>query len=421
MSQRMSSQNLDKMDELVHFKSRFYNSSNEIYMDGNSLGKLPIQTKNQISSLVENQWGKNLIRSWNDHWLELPKRVGSKIAKLINADKEEVLVGESTSVNLYKLGCALIASKIFPKQLLTDSLNFPTDNYILDGICKQYSVSKPIVISYNSDLRAEIDKLKKKINDCSGILCLSLVTYKSAYRYPMKLLNDYAKKNNSIIIWDLSHAVGVVDIDVKKTNTIVAIGCTYKYLNGGPGSPAFIYIKKSMIKKLNSPIQGWFGHKRPFDFSNNFVPAEGIEKFEAGTQHIISLAALETGIDITLEAGIKNISNKSKQMSTYMISKIKNELTPLGFILESPENFDERGSHVTLSHDHSWQICQCLTNPVGNKIKVIPDFRPERYIRFGLAPLYLSFNDIKITVQRLKEIVENKEYENKKKGRPIVT
>ncbi len=294
MSQRMSSQNLDKMDELVHFKSRFYNSSNEIYMDGNSLGKLPIQTKNQISSLVENQWGKNLIRSWNDHWLELPKRVGSKIAKLINADKEEVLVGESTSVNLYKLGCALIASKIFPKQLLTDSLNFPTDNYILDGICKQYSVSKPIVISYNSDLRAEIDKLKKKINDCSGILCLSLVTYKSAYRYPMKLLNDYAKKNNSIIIWDLSHAVGVVDIDVKKTNTIVAIGCTYKYLNGGPGSPAFIYIKKSMIKKLNSPIQGWFGHKRPFDFSNNFVPAEGIEKFEAGTQHIISLAALET-------------------------------------------------------------------------------------------------------------------------------
>ena len=179
-------------------------------------GKLPIQTKNQISSLVENQWGKNLIRSWNDHWLELPKRVGSKIAKLINADKEEVLVGESTSVNLYKLGCALIASKIFPKQLLTDSLNFPTDNYILDGICKQYSVSKPIVISHNSDLRAEIDKLKKKINDCSGILCLSLVTYKSAYRYPMKLLNDHAKKNNSIIIWDLSHAVGVVDIDVKK-------------------------------------------------------------------------------------------------------------------------------------------------------------------------------------------------------------
>ena len=237
----------------------------------------------------------------------------------------------------------------------------------------------------------------------------------------MKLLNDYAKKNNSIIIWDLSHAVGVVDIDVKKTNTIVAIGCTYKYLNGGPGSPAFIYIKKSMIKKLNSPIQGWFGHKRPFDFSNNFVPAEGIEKFEAGTQHIISLAALESGIDITLEAGIKNISNKSKQMSKYMISKIKNELTRLGFVLESPENFDERGSHVTLSHEHSWQICQCLTNPVGKKIKVIPDFRPERYIRFGLAPLYLSFNDIKITVQRLKEIVENKEYKNKKKGRPIVT
>ena len=421
MKQKINPENLDELDKLAGFRSRFHNPKNEIYLDGNSLGKLPIETKKRVSDLIDNQWGENLIRSWNDYWLELPKKIASKIASLINADQNEVLVGGSTSVNLYKLGCALINSGIYPKQLLTDSLNFPTDNYILEGISKQYSISKPVRITYSSDLKADISKLKKAISKQPGILCLSLVTYKSAYLYPIKKLNEYAKKNKSIIIWDFSHAVGVVNIDIKATETLVAIGCTYKYLNGGPGSPAFMYIHKSMIPYFNSPIQGWFGHKKPFDFLENYEPSDGIEKFGAGTQHIISLAALEVGIDITLEAGIKNISSKSKKMSTYLMKVIKEELVPLGYVIESPDKCDDRGSHVTLSHDFSWQICQCLTNPNVNKVKITPDFRPDRFIRLGLAPLYLSFKDLEITIGRLKEIIIKKEYKEKEKTRPVVT
>jgi kynureninase len=421
MNNREKSKNFDKTDILSHFKSRFYNPENLIYLDGNSLGKLPIGAKKVVSKIVDEQWGEKLIRSWNDHWLELPKKIGSKIAQLINAEKNEVIVGDSTSVNLFKLACALINSKIFPKKLITDTLNFPTDNYILDGICKQYSLSNLKSIKYSNDIEAEIPLLKETIKNFPGILCLSLVTYKSSYLYPIKELNDYANKNNSIIIWDFSHAIGVVDIDIRETNTLAAIGCTYKYLNGGPGSPAFMYVDNSLISKLTSPIQGWFGHKKPFDFSMKYEPSTGIEKFDAGTKNIISLAALETGIDLTLEAGIKNISEKSQKMTTYLVNQVKNKLNPLGYTIESPQIQNKRGSHITLSHPESWRICQCLSNPPKNKIKIIPDFRPDRFIRLGIAPLYLSFQDLDITVKRLEEIITKKEYEKKDGNRPKVT
>ena len=223
MNKKEKSKNFDKIDILSHFKSRFYNPENLIYLDGNSLGKLPIGTKKVVNKIIDEQWGENLIRSWNDHWLELPKKMSSKIAQLINAEKNEVIVGDSTSVNLFKLACALINSKIFPKQLITDTLNFPTDNYILDGICKQYSLSNLKSIQYSNDIEAEIPLLKETIKNFPGILCLSLVTYKSSYLYPIKELNDYANKNNSIIIWDLSHAIGVVDIDIRETNTLLSL------------------------------------------------------------------------------------------------------------------------------------------------------------------------------------------------------
>ena len=189
----------------------------------------------------------------------------------------------------------------------------------------------------------------------------------------MKVLNQYAIKHKSIIVWDLSHGVGSVPIDFKESETKIAVGCTYKYMNGGPGSPSFLYIESGLHSILENPIQGWFGHKKPFDFLEYYEPSDGIEKFGAGTQHIISLAALEVGIDITLEAGIKNISSKSKKMSTYLMKVIKEELVPLGYVIESPDKCDDRGSHVTLSHDFSWQICQCLTNPNVNKVKITPD------------------------------------------------
>ena len=411
----------DLDDPLVHYRSLFAQNENEIYLDGNSLGKLPLKTKTVISHLIEEQWGEKLIGSWNEHWLALPKRISQKLAKLLNARPSEIVVGESTSVNLYKLIHALVQSEKYPKYLLTDSLNFPTDNYILEGIANQFNLAQPICIEYVSDLNADVNLLKKHIQQTPGIVCLSLVSYKSAFCYPMRELNKFAAEHKSIIVWDLSHAVGAVDIDFKATKSLAAIGCTYKYLNGGPGAPSFLYVSEQLISYLSTPIQGWFGHRRPFDFSPTYEAAEGIDKFNAGTPPILSLAALETGLDITLDAGIQSIRKKSEALTTFLVTLIEEELIPLGFRLESPAKVNERGSHITLSHLASWRICQCLLHGKQNGLKVIPDFRPEKYIRLGIAPLYIGFEDLWRTVQRLKEIILENEIDNYNEERPIVT
>jgi len=421
MNRREKAKERDRKDPLANFKASFFHSKNEIYLDGNSLGKLPLKAKENIAMLMQEQWGGNLIRSWNDHWLDLPKRLAAKLARLLGADAKEILVGESTSVNLYKVAHALIQSGHYPKQFLTDSLNFPTDNYILEGISRENAMEKPICIQYTSDLKADINLLKNQIIAQPGVICLSLVSYKSAYYYPMKVLNLHAKKHNSIIIWDLSHAVGAVAIDLKETNTLAAIGCTYKYLNGGPGSPAFIYLDNSLIPHLMSPIQGWFGHAKPFDFSQDYLPAKGIEKFDAGTPTVLSLAAMEAGIDLTLTAGIESIRIKSLALSNFFLDTFYTELTPLGYVLESPEKEDERGAHITLSHKASWRICQCLLHGKEQRPKIIPDFRPPHYIRLGMAPLYIGYEDIWHTLERLKEIALNKEFEQYSDVRPTVT
>ena len=421
MNRREKAKERDRKDPLANFKASFFHSKNEIYLDGNSLGKLPLKAKENIAMLMQEQWGENLIRSWNDHWLDLPKRLAAKLARLLGVDAKEILVGESTSVNLYKIAHALIQSGHYPKQFLTDSLNFPTDNYILEGISRENAMEKPICIQYTSDLKADINLLKNQIIAQPGVICLSLVSYKSAYYYPMKVLNLHAKKHNSIIIWDLSHAVGAVAIDLKETNTLAAIGCTYKYLNGGPGSPAFIYLDNSLIPHLMSPIQGWFGHAKPFDFSQDYLPAKGIEKFDAGTPTVLSLAAMEAGIDLTLTAGIESIRIKSLALSNFFLDTFYTELTPLGYVLESPEKKDERGAHITLSHKASWRICQCLLHGKEQRPKIIPDFRPPHYIRLGMAPLYIGYEDIWHTLERLKEIALNKEFEQYSNVRPTVT
>ena len=421
MNKRQEAQERDRKDPLATFKASFFHPENEIYLDGNSLGKLPLKAKEKIALVVQEQWGENLIRSWNDHWLDLPKRLAAKLALLLSVDAKEILVGESTSVNLYKVAHALIQSGRYPKQFLTDSLNFPTDNYILEGISRENDIEKPICIEYTSDLKADLNLLKEQIIAHPGVICLSLVSYKSAYYYPMKALNLHAKKNNSIIIWDLSHAVGAVAIDLKETQTLAAIGCTYKYLNGGPGSPAFIYLDDSLIPHLLSPIQGWFGHAKPFDFSQDYLPAKGIEKFEAGTPTVLSLAAMETGIDLTLTAGIEMIRKKSLALSNFFLDTFHTELAPLGYVLESPEKEEERGAHITLSHQASWRICQCLLKGKEERPKIIPDFRPPHYIRLGIAPLYTGYEDIWHTLERLKEIAHNKEFEQYSDVRPTVT
>ena len=403
---------LDKKDVLSKFHSLFYHQKNEIYFDGNSLGKLPLQAQKTIEEAVQKQWGEGLIRSWNQYWLSLSSRISDKYSELLGAEKGEIIIGESTSVSLYQVTYALLKEGNFPKQLSTDILNFPTDLYVLEGLGKSFEIPPLKIISYKDEVEAEIEILKASIKNNPGIVCLSLVSYKSAYLYPMKQLNRWASKHQSIIVWDLSHAVGAVAIDLEETETIIALGCTYKYMNGGPGAPAFLYINKEWYSKLSNPIQGWFGHQHPFNFSKKYEAANSIKRFASGTPAILSLIGMEAGIDITLEAGIKLLQEKSIQQSEAFIKEVINKLVPLGFSIESPLDHRKRGSHVTISHYASWQICQALIAGNGEHPKIIPDFRPPHFIRFGITPLYTRFEEIKRVIEVLREIAERKLYLN---------
>ena len=411
----------DNNDDLKSFKSRFVNNDNEIYLDGNSLGKLPVVTENDLITAVKNEWGQNLISSWNDNWLKMSEKINFKMSKLINSDNDEVLVGESTSVNLYKILYCLLDSNQYKKNLVTDCLNFPSDNYIIEGL-KDHTEKKEItILNYNNNLSCNIDILKKSIQENPGIYCLSLVTYKSSFLYPIKELNEFAENNKSIIVWDCSHAIGVVDIDVKDSKTKAAIGCTYKFLNSGPGSPSFLYVSKDILNHLQNPIKGWFGHSKPFDFENKYKPADNINKFNAGTPSVLSLIPVNTGLDLVLEAGIMNIRNKSIELGEYLIKIINIELNKFDVKITSPIESKSRGSHITIQHKEAWKICKLLIKGDKNRKRIIPDFRPENNIRLGFSPLYVSFIDLYETVIAIKDILENKEYLKIDDSKPEVT
>ena len=405
-----TAQKLDQEDILANFKNYFENNSNEIYLDGNSLGKLPKKTLKILQETIQNQWGKRLIRSWNEIWLDLPLRLAKKYGALLNIKKEEVIIGESTSVRLYQILHALINSKKYTNKLSSDNLNFPTDLYVLEGLANEFNLSKVNLINYKQEIFADLNLLKKNIQNNQGIYCLSLVTFKSSFLYPMKDLNLWAEENNSIIVWDLSHAIGAVEIDLKETRTKIALGCSYKFMNGGPGSPAFLFIQKKLQDLLHNPIKGWFGHQNPFNFAPNYLPDSGINRFASGTTQVLSMQAMEPGIDITLEAGIKNLRKKSIALSEFFLNGIEEELIPLGFKIQSPSNSDFRGSHLTISHPASWQICQALIQGESNALKVIPDYRPPNLLRFGIAPLYTSYENIFRVLIRIKEIVKTESF-----------
>ena len=406
----VTAQKLDQEDILANFKNYFENNSNEIYLDGNSLGKLPKKTLKILQETIQNQWGKRLIRSWNEIWLDLPLRLAKKYGALLNIKKEEVIIGESTSVRLYQILHALINSKKYTNKLSSDNLNFPTDLYVLEGLANEFNLSKVNLINYKQEIFADLNLLKKNIQNNQGIYCLSLVTFKSSFLYPMKDLNLWAEENNSIIVWDLSHAIGAVEIDLKETQTKIALGCSYKFMNGGPGSPAFLFIQKKLQDLLHNPIKGWFGHQNPFNFAPNYLPDSGINRFASGTTQVLSMQAMEPGIDITLEAGIKNLRKKSIALSEFFLNGIEEELIPLGFKIQSPSNSDLRGSHLTISHPASWQICQALIQGESNAVKVIPDYRPPNLLRFGIAPLYTSYENIFRVLIRIKKIVKTESF-----------
>jgi len=411
---------LDEQDKLASYRSRFIISEPDlVYFDGNSLGRLTKASVERARQTVEDEWGKELIRGWNKGWWESPARVGEKIAQLIGAAKRQVIVGDTTSINLFKLTMAALALLPERRRIVTDTLNFPSDLYILQG-CAQLLGDKHKIVrigSNDSDITPDLAALERAMDNDTALVTLSHVVFKSGYLYDMAAVTELAHRKGALVLWDLSHSAGVVPIALDQCNVDFAIGCTYKYLNGGPGAPAFLYVNQSLQDRVSSPIWGWWGQNQPFAFDLDYVPAQGVNRFLVGTQPMLSLITMETALDPLLEAGVEAIRAKSVLLTEYASYLTDHLLAPLGFSLGSPRDPARRGSHISIRHEEGYRISRALIE----EMKLIPDFREPDNIRLGFAPLYTTFHEVWEGFNRIQRVVTEKRYENFPKQRATVT
>lgn len=419
MSVTRSPAALDAADPLAAYRDRFsFPDPALVYLDGNSLGRLPLRSAQRACEVVRNEWGERLIRSWNETWWEAPLRIGDQIAPLIGAAPGEVAIADSTSVNLFKLVVAALRRQRGRHRILTDSLNFPSDLYVLRGAAELVGAGHTIEIIDSVDgIHGPADALMAAMDDDVALVSLSHVTFKSGYRYDLDAISTAAAEVGVMVLWDLSHSVGAVPVDLREAGADLAVGCTYKYLNGGPGAPAFLYVRQELQDELINPVSGWWGHDAPFRFDPGFSPARGMRRFLTGTAPMVSLSLIEQGVEITAEAGIDALARKSAAQSDYFIDRWRDELAPLGFSLNSPSASFERGSHVSLGHPDGLGIDLALIADYG----ILPDFRPPDNLRFGIAPLYTTYADLDAAIGALVEIVTTGRHRDRARTTPTVT
>ena len=403
---------LDREDPLARFKDQFIIENDQlIYLDGNSLGRLPEKSREIMKKVVDKQWGSRLINSWNENWMGLPNKLSAKIAKIIGAHKDEVFVGDTTSLNLYKLVYSALSINENRTQIISDSFNFPTDLYVIQGLIDQQFKNHSLqLLTSDDEIEMDENKLAGLLNEQTALVSFSHVAFKSAFKYDMERINKMVHDNGALMIWDLSHSVGALPINLNETNSDMAVGCTYKYLNGGPGAPAFLYVKRELQEKMVNPIWAWFSHDKPFSFSPDYMPNEGIGRFATATPSILSLAAIEPGLDITLEAGLDQMREKSVLQSNLLLEMITALLIPYDFAIASPLESNQRGSHISIQHAEAYRISQAMIHPKDDSKSIIPDFRPPNNIRLGIAPLYNSYLDLYETILRIQSIVQQKQY-----------
>lgn len=407
MSTRADALARDAADPLAPFIDRFVLDPNgPVYMDGNSLGRLPRATVDAVARVVTEEWGGELVAAW-EHWIDLQQRIGAVVAGLVGAPAGSVTIADSTTVNLYKLATA--AASAFPNRrvILTDSDNFPTDRYALEGVAKALGKELRIVDVDPVD-GVTPDRLADAMDDDVALVSFSLVAYRSGALADMAAINELARSVGAMTLWDLSHAVGSVPIDLATTGTDLAVGCTYKYLNGGPGAPAFLYVRPALQGALHQPIWGWFAHEDQFAFDPNFRPARGIERYLVGTPPIVSTAAALPGIEMVAEAGIEAIRRKSMAATDYLVDRYDDVLAPLGVVLGSPRDPERRGSHIALEHPEGLGISRWLRTEGG----VVVDFRAPATIRVAVAPLYTTYADVWDAVEAIKRAVEGERWDS---------
>jgi kynureninase len=394
---RAGAEAADAADPLAGFRERFVLEDPErIYLDGNSLGRLPVATRDRLAAITA-EWGERLVSGWPE-WIDAPARAGEAIAGLIGAGPDEVVVSDSTTVNLFKLTSSVLDAR-GPGALVTDRHNFPTDRYVLEGLAAQRGV----------ELRLFDGDPEPSTLPCGpgDVVVLSHVSYRSGALADLRALQAAASERGATVVWDLCHSAGALPVDLRAARAELAVGCTYKYLNAGPGAPAYLYVAEELHDRLRSPIWGWFGQRDQFAMERPYDPEPSIRRFLAGTPPILGLAAVEEGARLTAEAGIDALHAKSVALSELLIALHDARLAPLGFTLDSPRDPARRGSHVSLRHADAWRITRALIE----RADVIPDFRGPDSVRLGIAPLYTRYVDIWDAVDRLAGHVARGEHE----------
>jgi kynureninase len=386
-------QRLDAADPLRDFRERFVLPDGTIYLDGNSLGALPQATAARVAETITGEWGRGLIRSWNDaDWIGAPQRVGGKIAQIVGAAPHEVVVADSTSVNLFKLLVAACQARPGRPVILSEPGNFPTDLYVAQGVA---------ALLPDVELRTvPRDDIAAAIDADVAVVMLTHVHYKSGAHFDMAAMTAAARGAGALMLWDLSHSVGAVELDLNGCGADLAIGCGYKYLNGGPGAPAFLFVADRHQAALHSPLTGWMGHAAPFDFGDDYAAGQGMNRFLCGTPPVIGMAALETGIDLFLEADSAALFAKSRALGTLFIDLVEARCAGHGLTLATPRDPEARGSHVSFAHADGYPVMQALIAR-----GVIGDFRAPDVLRFGFTPLYVGYEDVWRAVDILVDVL----------------
>ncbi|MDP3822950.1 MAG: kynureninase [Burkholderiales bacterium] len=410
---------LDDRDPLAALRGEFQLPEGVIYLDGNSLGVLPRATPARIAKVVQEEWGRDLIRSWNTAgWVDLSQRIGNKIARLVGAGENELIVGDSTSVNLYKALCAAIelvkAEAPQRRLIVSERSNFPTDLYIAESVARTHGLNLKLI---------EADDLPQHLNHELAVLMLTHVNYRTGRLHDMAQVTQEAHKAGALVLWDLAHSAGAVPVDLTAASADFAVGCGYKYLNGGPGAPAFVWAHPRHTARmdrdqLRQPLSGWFGHAAPFEFTPDYRPALGIQRFACGTPPVLSMSALDCGIDVFLKAeaqgGMAALRKKSIALTTLFIELVEARCADHGLTLVTPREAAQRGSQVSFAHEQGYAIMQALITR-----SVIGDFRagepgapPEssHLLRFGFTPLYTRFTEVWDAVEHLRQVLTSGEW-----------
>ncbi len=395
---------LDVRDPLAPFRARFSVPPGLIYLDGNSLGVLPAATPARLAQVIAEEWGAGLIRSWNSTsrgpgWVDLPQRLGDKLAPLIGAPPGTVRVCDSTSVNLFKVLAAALAQRPGRTVIVSEADNFPTDLYIAEGLASLLGQQHVLRLVAADDIEAALA-------EDVAVLLLSHVNYRTGRLHDMAALTAAAHAKGALTLWDLAHSAGALPVQLAETQADFAVGCGYKYLNGGPGAPAFLYVAPSHQAQLVAPLSGWFGHARPFAFEPGYAPAPGVDRLLVGTPPVLSMAALEVGIDLMAEADLHQVRQKSLCMSALFAARIEYEFADLGLRQISPRSDAMRGSQVCFTHAQAWPVMQALIAR-----GVVGDVRAPDILRFGFTPLYLSYTQVWDAVTHLAEVLRSREWD----------